>query len=65
MRNPEDDQPSPPGGRAAERLREFLEKRLPPGASPEELNPEVAEEKRKKENEEESSPPGEKPASDP
>jgi len=30
---------TPEGGHAAERLREFLRKRLPPGTSPEELNP--------------------------
>ena len=28
-RKPEDPNPEPPGGRAAERLREFLDKRLP------------------------------------
>jgi hypothetical protein len=33
------DRPSPPGGRAAERLREFLRGRLPAGATPDELNP--------------------------
>jgi len=40
---PDDDEETPPGGRAAERLKEFLERRLPPGHSPEELNPEAAE----------------------
>jgi hypothetical protein len=42
MRRPAGDEPEPEGGRAAERLREFLAKRLPPGASPEELNAEIA-----------------------
>lgn len=42
MKKPGDETPDPPGGRAAERLREFLEKRLPPGATPEDLNPEIA-----------------------
>jgi hypothetical protein len=49
MRRPGDTEAEPEGGRAAERLREFLKKRLPPGASPEELNAEIA--KWKKENE--------------
>ncbi len=35
MRNPNDTNPDPPGGRAAERLREFLEKRAPSEAPPE------------------------------
>jgi hypothetical protein len=51
MRRPGDTEREPKGGRAAERLREFLKERLPPGASPEELNPEAA--KSKKENEDE------------
>jgi len=42
MKKPGDETPDPPGGRAAERLREFLDQRLPPGASPEDLNPEIA-----------------------
>jgi hypothetical protein len=42
MKKPGDETPDPPGGRAAERLREFLEKRLPPGATPDDLNPEIA-----------------------
>ncbi len=42
MKKPGDDTPDPPGGRAAERLREFLEKRLPPGATPDDLNPDIA-----------------------
>ena len=29
MRNPEDKSPEPPGGRAAERLREFKKQRIP------------------------------------
>jgi hypothetical protein len=29
MKRPGDEQPEPPGGRAAERLREFLRERLP------------------------------------
>jgi hypothetical protein len=49
---PNDNEPEPTGGRAAERLREFLAKRLPPGASVEELNAEIA--KGKKGNEEQS-----------
>ena len=52
MRQPADDESEPEGGRAAERLREFLAKRLPPGASVEELNAEIA--KLKKENAERS-----------
>jgi hypothetical protein len=50
MKRPGDKEAEPEGGRAAERLREFLKERLPQGASPEELNPEAA--KWKKENEE-------------
>jgi hypothetical protein len=42
MRQPADGESEPEGGRAAERLREFLEKRLPPGAPVEELNEEIA-----------------------
>jgi hypothetical protein len=42
MRRRGQDEPEPEGERAAERLREFLKKRLPPGASPEELNAEIA-----------------------
>jgi hypothetical protein len=34
MRLPNDRQPEPPGGRAAERLREFLAEHLPQGSSP-------------------------------
>ena len=50
MQGPHDDKLEQEGGRAAERLREFLAKRLPPGASIEDINAEVA--KWKKENEE-------------
>lgn len=42
MRRAGDNEPEPEGGRAAERLREFLKERLPEGASPEELNAEIA-----------------------
>ena len=49
MKRPGDNEPEPEGGRAAERLREFLKERLPAGASPEELNAEIA--KWKEENE--------------
>jgi hypothetical protein len=35
MRCPGDDTPPPPGGRAAERLREMLKKRFPQGTEPE------------------------------
>jgi hypothetical protein len=41
MRKQPEDAPSAPGGHAAERLREFLRERLPAGAPPEELNPEL------------------------
>jgi hypothetical protein len=30
MRRPDDPEPDPPGGRAAERLRDFMQKRVPP-----------------------------------
>jgi hypothetical protein len=36
MRPPDDTEPEPPGGRAAERLREFLAQRFPRGLRPEE-----------------------------
>jgi hypothetical protein len=36
MRGPNDTEPEPPGGRAAERLREFLAQRFPRGLRPEE-----------------------------
>jgi hypothetical protein len=36
MRGPNDAEPEPPGGRAAERLREFLAQRFPRGLRPEE-----------------------------
>jgi hypothetical protein len=48
MRKKGEDSPSVPGGHAAERLREFLRERLPPGASPDELNPELAKNKKDK-----------------
>ena len=41
MKRPGDNEPEPPGGRAAERLREFLRQRLPPNASPEEIRAEA------------------------
>jgi hypothetical protein len=44
----DDDASGQPGGHAARRLRDFLRGRLPPGASPEELNPELLEEKKDK-----------------
>ena len=34
VRRPDDPNPDPPGGRAAERLREFLEGRFPDGEVP-------------------------------
>ena len=44
MRKPgqtdEDDAERSPGGHAARRLEEFLKRRLPPGGSSEDLNPE-------------------------
>jgi hypothetical protein len=49
MRGPHDEKAEEEGGRAAERLREFLAKRLPPGASAEEINAEIS--KWEKENE--------------
>jgi len=45
MRKKSEDSSSVPGGHAAERLREFLRERLPPGASPDELNPDLAKNK--------------------
>ena len=33
-RRPDDSQPEPPGGRAAERLREFIDQRFPGGPPP-------------------------------
>jgi hypothetical protein len=38
MQSPKDKAFNPPGGRAAERLRDFLEKRLPPGEAQTELD---------------------------
>jgi len=46
MGDPEEDDAPTPGGHAARRLEEFLKGRLPPGGSPDELNPELAEKKR-------------------
>ena len=50
-RGPDDDRPEPPGGRAAERLREFMEQRFPGGIpqqtgarEPDDAVPEDAEE---------------------
>jgi hypothetical protein len=40
MNRPGDKEPEPSGGRAAERLKEFLRQRLPPDASPEEIQAE-------------------------
>jgi hypothetical protein len=42
----DDDASGQPGGHAARRLRDFLRGRLPPGASPEELNPDLLDEKK-------------------
>jgi hypothetical protein len=41
MKRPGDNEPEPPEGRAAERLREFLRQRLPADASPEEIRAET------------------------
>lgn len=63
----DDDKEPPAGGRAAERLKEFLERRLPPGHSPEELNPDAAEDQETEAGTEEKSdakPPGKKPGPD-
>jgi hypothetical protein len=38
MKGPHDEKLEPEGGHAAERLREFLAKRFPPGASVDEIN---------------------------
>jgi hypothetical protein len=48
MGESEDDSPEKPGGRAARRLEDFLKRRLPPGVSAEELNPELAEKNKDK-----------------
>jgi hypothetical protein len=53
MKRPGDNEPEPAGGRAAERLREFLRQRLPENASPEEVQ---AETERWKKQEAERSP---------
>ena len=44
MRGPHDNEVEREGGRAAERLREFLAKRLPPGVSVDETHEEISEE---------------------
>jgi len=46
MQRPDDDEPEQPGGHAARRLEDFLRGRLPPGVSPEQLNPELAKKKK-------------------
>ena len=49
MGQSDDDEASgPPGGHAARRLQDFLRGRLPPGVSPEKLNPELLEETKDK-----------------
>ena len=48
MRKKGEEPPSAPGGHAADRLNEFLRERLPPGASPDELNPELPKNKKDK-----------------
>jgi hypothetical protein len=53
MKGPGDEESEPPGGRAAERLREFQRQRLPPDATPEEIQAEA--ERLAKEAEEERS----------
>jgi hypothetical protein len=45
MPKPADDNQSPSGGPAAERLREFLRARLPPGSSLDKVNPAIPDEK--------------------
>jgi hypothetical protein len=44
VRGPHDNEVEREGGRAAERLREFLAKRLPPGVSVDETHEEISEE---------------------
>jgi hypothetical protein len=44
VRGPHDNEVEREGGRAAERLREFLAKRLPPGVSVDEIHGEISEE---------------------
>jgi hypothetical protein len=41
MKRPGDNEGEPPGGRAAERLREILRQRLPENASPEDIQAEA------------------------
>jgi hypothetical protein len=43
-----EDAPSVPGGHAAERRREFLRERLPAGAAPDELNPQLVKKNKQK-----------------
>jgi hypothetical protein len=50
MKRPGDEEPEPPGGRAAERLREFLRQRLPPDASTEEAQNETESEGKQETN---------------
>jgi hypothetical protein len=61
MKRPGDNEPEPEGGRAAERLREFLRQRLPPDASAEEIQAETERWKQKNEVEQEPSSPPQKP----
>ena len=51
MRKPDEKSPGPPGGRAAERLRDFLEKRLPPEQVEAELEKQTNIEKKKRKKE--------------
>ena len=44
MRGPHDNELEREGGRAAERLREFLAKRLPPGSSVDDITAEISKE---------------------
>ena len=59
MKRPGDDQPESPGGRAAERLGEFLRQRLPAGASPQETE-DASNPQGPPETEQDPSPPQEK-----
>jgi hypothetical protein len=53
MRNPKHEGMEEADDKAAERLKDFLKRRLPPGVSPEELNPELAEQGTKTDRDEE------------
>jgi hypothetical protein len=59
-RRPGDTEPEPPGGRSAERLKEFLEGRYPPGEEPDEetlpLPAEVLDEESRQETSTEKGP---------